>query len=76
MEKTLKQTEIDALFEAARSTTSDTVRPEVRAKVVPYNFSSAGQISTDQLRAISMLNDLFARNLTTTWPPGYGPAFR
>jgi flagellar motor switch protein FliM len=36
----------------------------VRAKVVPYNFSSAGQISTEQLRAISMLNDLFARNLT------------
>jgi flagellar motor switch protein FliM len=32
--------------------------------VVPYNFSSAGQISTEQLRAISMLNDLFARNLT------------
>jgi flagellar motor switch protein FliM len=32
--------------------------------VAPYNFSSAGQISTDQLRAISMLNDLFARNLT------------
>ena len=32
--------------------------------MVPYNFSSAGQISTDQLRAISMLNDLFARNLT------------
>ena len=37
---------------------------EVRARVVPYNFSSAGQISTEQLRAISMLNDLFARNLT------------
>jgi flagellar motor switch protein FliM len=36
----------------------------MRARVVPYNFSSAGQISTDQLRAISMLNDLFARNLT------------
>ena len=32
--------------------------------MVPYNFSSAGQISTEQLRAISMLNDLFARNLT------------
>ena len=31
---------------------------------MPYNFSSAGQISTEQLRAISMLNDLFARNLT------------
>ena len=32
--------------------------------MVPYNFSSAGQISNEQLRAISMLNDLFARNLT------------
>jgi flagellar motor switch protein FliM len=64
MEKTLKQDEIDALFEAARSSAPDASRPEVRAKVVPYNFSSAGQISNDQLRAISMLNDLFARNLT------------
>jgi flagellar motor switch protein FliM len=64
MEKTLKQDEIDALFEAARSATPEAAQTEVRAKVVPYNFSSAGQISTDQLRAISMLNDLFARNLT------------
>jgi flagellar motor switch protein FliM len=64
MEKTLKQNEIDALFQAARSSTPEAKRTEVRARVVPYNFSSAGQISTDQLRAISMLNDLFARNLT------------
>jgi len=64
MEKTLKQDEIDALFQAARSSTPDAAHTEVRARVVPYNFSSAGQISTDQLRAISMLNDLFARNLT------------
>ena len=63
-EKTLKQDEIDALFEAARSAAPDAAPAEVRARVVPYNFSSAGQISTDQLRAISMLNDLFARNLT------------
>src|ERR1700722_20533584 len=63
MEKTLKQDEIDALFQAAR-TTSPEARPEIRARVVPYSFSSAGQISNDQLRAISMLNDLFARNLT------------
>src|SRR5271165_5176428 len=63
MEKTLKQDEIDALFQAARSTSPE-AKPEVRARVVPYNFASAGQISTDQLRAISMLNDLFARNLT------------
>ena len=60
----LKQDEIDALFEAARTSIPEASRPEVRARVVPYNFSSAGQISNDQLRAISMLNDLFARNLT------------
>jgi flagellar motor switch protein FliM len=64
IEKTLKQDEIDALFEAARSAEPEVERTEVRARVVPYNFSSAGQISTEQLRAISMLNDLFARNLT------------
>ena len=64
IEKTLKQAEIDALFEAARSSTPEAGRAEVRAKVVPYNFTTAGQISTEQLRAISMLNDLFARNLT------------
>jgi len=64
MEKLLKQDEIDALFEAARTSTPEAVRPEVRARVLPYNFAASGQISTDQLRAISMLNDLFARNLT------------
>ncbi|MDE3150141.1 MAG: hypothetical protein KGL37_11795 [Acidobacteriota bacterium] len=63
-EKTLKQDEIDALFEAARSSTPEAAPAEVRARVVPYRFSSAGQISTEQLRAISLLNDLFARNLT------------
>ncbi|MDR3742527.1 MAG: FliM/FliN family flagellar motor switch protein [Terracidiphilus sp.] len=68
MEKMLKQDEIDALFQAARSTAAadhgSGSAPEVRARVVPYNYASAGQISTEQLRAISMLNDLFARNLT------------
>jgi flagellar motor switch protein FliM len=64
IEKTLKQDEIDALFEAARSSAPEASKTEVRARVVPYSFSSAGQISTEQLRAISMLNDLFARNLT------------
>jgi flagellar motor switch protein FliM len=63
-EKSLKQDEIDALFQAARQTTPEAQQTEVRARVVPYNFSSAGQISNEQLRAISMLNDLFARNLT------------
>jgi flagellar motor switch protein FliM len=64
MEKILKQDEIDALFQAARSSASPEEKPKVRARVVPYSFASAGEISNDQLRAISMLNDLFARNLT------------
>ncbi len=63
-EKTLKQDEIDALFEAARSSTPAVPAADMRARVAPYSFSSAGQISNDQLRAISLLNDLFARNLT------------
>jgi len=63
-EKTLKQDEIDALFEAASSADPRLGRHEALVQAVPYNFASAGQISTDQLRAISMLNDLFARNLT------------
>jgi flagellar motor switch protein FliM len=64
MEKTLKQDEIDALFQAAQSTAPEAQKVGAKARVVPYNFSLAGQISNDQLRAISMLNDLFARNLT------------
>jgi flagellar motor switch protein FliM len=64
MEKTLQQDEIDALFQAARSATPEVQGTEARARIAPYNFSSAGQISNEQLRAISMLNDLFARNLT------------
>lgn len=64
MDKTLKQDEIDALFEAARSTTAETEHADRSNKVIAYSFSSAGQISSEQLRAISLLNDLFARNLT------------
>lgn len=63
-EKTLKQDEIDAFFQAAQSQATAAASTEVRARGVPYDFASAGQISTEQLRAISMLNDLFARNLT------------
>lgn len=64
MDKILKQEEIDALFQAAQTEEPLTQTPAARARMTPYNFSSAGQISSEQLRAISMLNDLFARNLT------------
>jgi len=62
MEKLLKQEEIDALFETARSSTPG--RADAHERIMRFNFSSSGQISNDQLRAVSMLNDLFARNLT------------
>ena len=61
MEKELGQEEIDALFRAARA------RSEADSdgqRVQPWSFARSGQISNDQLRAISMLNDIFARNLT------------
>jgi flagellar motor switch protein FliM len=32
-------------------------------RVQPYNFARAGQINNEQMRAISILNDMFARNL-------------
>lgn len=63
MEKTLKQDEIDALFQAAR-TRKNAAKAESRVWVQPYSFNRAGQISNEQLRAISLLNDIFARNLT------------
>ncbi len=63
MEKELGQEEIDALFQAARSRTQ--AAPEThRSRVLPWSFSRSGQISNEQLRAISMINDIFARNLT------------
>jgi flagellar motor switch protein FliM len=63
MEKSLKQDEIDALFQAARARSQATTQV-ARQKVQPYSFSRAGQISNEQMRAISLLNDIFARNLT------------
>ncbi|HTX41579.1 MAG TPA: hypothetical protein VMD25_07105 [Acidobacteriaceae bacterium] len=63
MEKELRQEEIDALFQAARQ--RNQANPaESHSRVMPWNFSRSGQISNEQLRAISILNDIFARNLT------------
>lgn len=51
------------LIAAAKSRGAEKER--IRASgVEAYNFSRAGQISTEQMRAISLLNDMFARNLT------------
>jgi flagellar motor switch protein FliM len=68
MEKALKQDEIDALFAGAKSRTAageadGRIPARSVAKAQPFNFSRAGQINNDQMRAISILNDMFARNL-------------
>ena len=63
MERKLQQEEIDALMGSARAQ-SVAGKPDPALRVQPYNYSRAGQIGSEQLRAISLLNDLFARNLT------------
>jgi flagellar motor switch protein FliM len=67
MGKQLEQGDIDALFAAANANVAtqmpadgDSIPPET------FNFSRAGQISNEQMRAISTVNDLFARNLMHT----------
>jgi flagellar motor switch protein FliM len=61
----LGQEEIDAMFAAARaSAVAESAPAEKAARKEPYNFGRAGQISNDQMKAISTVNDLFARNLT------------
>ncbi len=64
MEKVLQQSEIDALFATAAKQQELTAAPGVRVEA--YNFGFAGHISGEQMRAISTVNDLFARNLMHT----------
>ena len=61
MEKPLAQEEIDALLVATRSRQHRAVADHPS---VPFSFSRSGQINNEQMRAISLLNDIFARNLT------------
>jgi len=65
MDKILNQEEIDLLFRAAQrrqreiQTSGLTSRP-----VAACNFRQASRISKDQLKAVSMLHETFARSLT------------
>ena len=65
MGKQLGQGDIDALFAAAGANASRAGQSD-EAPLERYDFSRAGQISNDQMRAISSVNDLFARNLMHT----------
>jgi flagellar motor switch protein FliM len=67
MGKQLGQGDIDALFAAAGANASAPSEGQVSEVFLErYDFSRAGQISNDQMRAISSVNDLFARNLMHT----------
>jgi len=67
MGKQLGQGDIDALFAAAGANASATSAGQVSEIFLErYDFTRAGQISNDQMRAISSVNDLFARNLMHT----------
>ena len=63
MEKILDQRAIDTLF-AQQSETG--VRDAPETAIAPYGFGRTGQISNDQMRAITLVNDQLARNLTHT----------
>jgi flagellar motor switch protein FliM len=66
MAKMLGQDDIDSLFAAARVGPADAAAADARSKAELYNFSRAGQISDEQMKAISSVNDFFARNLMHT----------
>jgi flagellar motor switch protein FliM len=67
MGKQLGQADIDALFAAAAGNASaSSEAAEGGALWEQFDFSRAGQISNDQMRAISSVNDLFARNMMHT----------
>jgi flagellar motor switch protein FliM len=62
MEKVLNQEEIDAMVQAARS---GGIAPlATQPRVEPWDVRRAGQIGRDQLQAITLLHEGFARNLT------------
>lgn len=67
MEKNLLQEDIDALFAAAGASAAANTNSNGNVNAAEkYSFSRAGQISNDKMRAISTVNDLFARNLMHT----------
>jgi flagellar motor switch protein FliM len=67
VEKILDQTQIDAMVRAARGGPAAAAETKIRQKKVsPWDARQAGQISREQMHAISLLHEGFARNLTNS----------
>jgi flagellar motor switch protein FliM len=67
MQKELSQEEIDSMVRAARGGGAALRAPAVAAPIVqPWDVKQAGQIGRDQMRSISQLHEIFARNLTNS----------
>jgi len=65
MEKILSQEEIDTLFRAAQGRVVEKPKaPVVERTMTVCNFRQSARISKEQLRSVSQLHELFARNLT------------
>jgi flagellar motor switch protein FliM len=71
MEKVLTQEEIDALFRRAQGRNTPPTPPAVAAAAVPKrrevttrDIRQGSQLGKEHVRAVSMLHDSFARNLT------------
>jgi len=64
MEKVLNQEEIDAMVRQARGGGQLLVRQATEPQVEPWDVRRAGQIGREQLQAITLLHEGFARNLT------------
>ena len=64
MEKVLNQEEIDAMVRTARGGARSGQAKTHEPVVSPWDIRQAGQIGRDQMRAISVLHEGFARNLT------------
>jgi len=64
MEKVLNQEEIDAMVRMARGGAQVPSQAAPQVHVEPWDVRRAGQIGREQLQAITLLHEGFARNLT------------
>ena len=74
MDKVLNQEEIDAMVRVARGGQAGATSPAQQV-VQPWDIRQAGQIGSEQMRAINQLHEVFARNLTASVGAYLGIAF-